>query len=299
MQITLRTPPFFSLPSTVYSHGWCALEPFGVREQPLTLTYTTQVKGLPIDLYIVSRDDNSIRVTVQSAAPIKRYDRAVIAATVSHMLRFDESFDEFYSIIKKEKELAWIRRHKAGRMLRSATLFEDIIKMIATTNCSWSLTTLIVKNLCSRLGKRAPSGTYTFPAPADIAAQSDTFLREEIRAGYRSPYMLEVSEAVASGKIDLDSFYSNELSTEELYTKLTSLKGIGPYAAENLLKLLGHYDHLGLDSWSRKKFSQIHKNGRKVSDKVIVRKYGKYGKWGGLVFWLEMTKDWYFEKFPI
>ena len=35
-------------------------------------------------------------------------------------------------------------------MLRSATVFEDIVKMICTTNCSWSLTKIIINNLALR-----------------------------------------------------------------------------------------------------------------------------------------------------
>jgi 3-methyladenine DNA glycosylase/8-oxoguanine DNA glycosylase len=299
MQITLRTPHFFSFPATVYSHGWCALEPFGIVEDPLTLTHALLIDGTPVDIKIKSLNSKTIRVGIQSEKPLDNTNRAAIATTVRHILRVDESFDEFYRIVKKGKEHRWIIRFGAGRMLRSATLFEDIIKMITTTNCSWSLTTLMVKNLCRSLGRLSPSGKYTFPRPADIAAHSETFLRNEIRAGYRAPYLLEVSEAIAAGKVDLDSYYAKDLSTEELYKKLTALKGIGPYAAENLLKLLGHYDHLGLDSWSRKKFAEIHRNGRKVSDRTINRRYNKFGRWAGLVFWLEMTKEWYFEKFPI
>jgi hypothetical protein len=77
-----------------------------------------------------------------------------------------------------------------------------------------------------------------------------------------------------------------------------SVKGIGEYAAGNIMKLLGRYDYLGLDSWVRKKFSELHRGGRKTSDTSIERHYKQFGKWKGLFFWLEMTKDWYTEKFP-
>src|SRR5260370_35068872 len=35
---------------------------------------------------------------------------------------------------------------------------------------------------------------------------------------------------------------------------MKGVKGVGPYAAENVLKLLGRYDGLALDSWTRAKF---------------------------------------------
>jgi 3-methyladenine DNA glycosylase/8-oxoguanine DNA glycosylase len=165
--------------------------------------------------------------------------------------------------------------------------------MVCTTNCSWALTTIMVRNLCQALGTETPRGKRTFPSPAAIAGQSEAFLRKEIRAGYRAPYILELSELAASGKVDMEAFRRSGQPTDELYHELRALKGVGPYAAESLLKLLGRYDHLGLDSWTRKRYGQIYHNGRKVTDRTIERRYRQYGTWAGLVFWLEMTKEWY------
>ncbi|MGH2568790.1 MAG: DNA-3-methyladenine glycosylase family protein, partial [Bacteroidota bacterium] len=74
------------------------------------------------------------------------------------------------------------------------------------------------------------------------------------------------------------------LHTGELFKQVRSVKGMGDYAAGNIMKLLGRYDYLGLDSWVRGKFSSLHKNGRTVSDKTIERHYARYGKWKGFFF---------------
>jgi 3-methyladenine DNA glycosylase/8-oxoguanine DNA glycosylase len=170
--------------------------------------------------------------------------------------------------------------------------------MICTTNCSWSLTEVIVGNLTALLGKRFDSGFSTFPRPVALAGVSEAFLRTHIKAGYRSPYLLELAERVAGGKLDLESWRSSPLPTDELFKQVRSIKGVGPYAAGNLLKLLGRYDYLGLDSWVRSQFYALNKGGRRVSDKTIERHYARFGKWRGLFFWLEMTHDWYGSKFP-
>jgi hypothetical protein len=59
-----------------------------------------------------------------------------------------------------------------------------------------------------------------------------------------------------------------------------------PAAAGSLMKLLGYYQRTAPDSWSRKKFMQI---------RGYTSYYEPFGKWAGLVFWLEMTKAWYFQ----
>ena len=61
---------------------------------------------------------------------------------------------------------------------------------------------------------------------------------------------------MASGRLPSGDWAA--LTGEEAHRRLMAIKGIGPYAAGNLLKLLGHYDHLSLDSWVRPKFAAVH-----------------------------------------
>ena len=67
----------------------------------------------------------------------------------------------------------------------------------------------------------------------------------------------------------------------------------GDYAADNMLKLLGRYDGLALDSWLRAQFYKKHNRGRKCPDKKIEKHYAKYGDWKGLAIWCDMTEDWF------
>lgn len=51
-----------------------------------------------------------------------------------------------------EPDLAWVVRG-AGRMIRSPTVFEDVVKTICTTNCAWSATIRMVSALVEHLGE--------------------------------------------------------------------------------------------------------------------------------------------------
>jgi 3-methyladenine DNA glycosylase/8-oxoguanine DNA glycosylase len=297
-KITIQAPDDFSLPATVYSHGWCVLHPFSIKQEPFSLLYSAIIRGNPVDFEITENTDRTVSVLIRSIHRLSLQQRGESIGTVRTMLRMDESFDPFYSMMSKEPHFRWIKNARAGRMLRCRSFFEDMIKVVCTTNCSWALTTTIVSNLCSMLGEKTAAGNTVFPSPEIIAAQTESFMRKEIRAGYRAPYILELSDIVASGKTDVEQFRNSVRSTDELYREFLSLKGVGPYAAESLLKLIGRYDHLALDSWVRKKYYELHHNGRHVGDKTIVKRYRKYKEWAGLVFWLEMTRQWYDEKFP-
>jgi N-glycosylase/DNA lyase len=216
---------------------------------------------------------------------------------VSTMFRLDEDLSGFHRTASRSSRHRWIARHRAGRLLRAPTVFEDMVKMICTTNCTWSLTTIMVQNLVNALGSVSREGWRTFPDAYSVAGAGERFLRNEVKTGYRSPYLLELAGLVASGKLDPEQWRSSTRPPGETLKELLSVKGIGPYAAQNMLKLLGHYDFLALDSWVRSKYYSLYHRGRTVKDRTIESRYARYGRWKGLVFWMEMTKDWHDAKF--
>jgi 3-methyladenine DNA glycosylase/8-oxoguanine DNA glycosylase len=241
---------------------------------------------------VISEDDGGIRIEVSRS----RFDNEKLIRDVRHILRLDDPLEEFYRITDIEERLWWVSASKAGRLLRSPTVFEDMVKTLCTTNCSWSLTKSMVTNLVETLGESGSGGVKAFPTPEALASVSENFYRDEIRSGYRSPYFLELAEAVAGGKIDPESWLTTDLPSDELKKEIKRVKGFGEYAADNLLKLLGRYDGLALDSWLRSQFYKKHNRERVCTDKKIERHYKKFGAWKGLAIWCDMTERWFDEK---
>jgi N-glycosylase/DNA lyase len=291
-------PERFNFWRTVYSHGWSALHPFSIRKESGTFSRIVSLEDGALVECILRDARDTIIVRTRSEIALTVDQKQRIKRQLKSCMRLDEDLSEFYLEAERSPRFRWIPKAGAGRMLRAPTVFEDVVKMICTTNCSWSLTEVMVQNLTTRLGKHFEDGRYSFPTPEAIAGKSDAFLRKYIRAGYRSPYLLELSENVASGKLDLECWRSSTVPTPELFETARSVKGMGEYAAGNILRLLGRYDYLGLDSWVRGKFYEIHARGRKVKDATIERHYAPFGRYRGLLFWLEMTRHWYKHKFP-
>lgn len=292
-------PRNYSFWRTVYSHGWCVLPPFEVRrEDSIVRRVISLSNDRHILLHITQPGKKHLHLRTTNGTSLSPGETEEILSIVQSCLRFDEDLSEFYAHARKLPAHRWIYETRAGRLLRSPTVFEDVVKMICTTNCSWALTGVMVKNLCHKLGEQVDESFFSFPSPAAIADSSERYLRKEIRSGYRSPYILELARRVAKGQIDLESWRGTPTSTRDLFDEVRSIKGMGPYAAGNMLKLLGRYDYLGIDSWCRKRFCEIHRRGRSTTDKSIERHYEPYGKWRGLFFWLDVTKDWYDTEFP-
>ena len=125
-----------------------------------------------------------------------------------------------------------------------------------------------------------------------MAEKKEKFYRDKIRAGYRAPYLVELAQRVASGELEVESWLKLDLPHEQFLKELKRVKGVGNYAAENLLKLLGRYDGLALDSWARAHFAKSRNNGRAASDKKIARYYSRFDSWRGLALLCDMTRHW-------
>ena len=217
---------------------------------------------------------------------------AIVLRDARHVLRLDDDLHPFYLSIEKDPEFSWIGAQGAGRLLRSPTVYEDLVKMICTTNCSWALTLKMVNGLVNNLGRESNDGRKSFPNAATMASMPLQFFVNEVRAGYRAPYLKELADRVASGELNVEEWLSSELPTRDLLKQMKGVKGVGDYAAENLLKLLGRYDGLALDSWTRARFFELRNKGRKANDKKIARYYARFNEWRGLALWCDVTRDW-------
>ena len=283
---------------TISSHGLADLPPNRIDEEARVLEVTLRVpQRLPRTAQVRQGRAGRAAITVLGDDPSPALARALLER-VAHVLRLDEDLSGFYERVRDDPDLAWAARG-AGRLLRSATVFEDVAKTIATTNCAWGATVRMVGALVEHLGEPAAGapqdGPYrrAFPTPAAMAEASDDFYKDVVRAGYRGPYFRALAESVASGDLDLEELATapaEELPDEDVAARLLAIPGVGPYAAAHIMMLVGRYTPLILDSWTRPKYARV--NGRKASDKTIERRFRRYGPYAGLAFWLYLTRDW-------
>ena len=279
-------------------HGVASLPPMRIDTQAWTLEVT-----LPLD-----KGARTVRVqagrrgfsTVQVAGSrLRASDGRDLLQRLRRMLSLEVDLSPFYRLARKDPELSWVCAG-AGRMIRGASVFEDVIKTVCTTNCSWSGTVRMVSALVEHLGARAegapPHGPQgrAFPTPQAMAAAPEGFYRSVARAGYRAASLKRIAAAVAEGSLDLESLgdaRSAAFSDDEVALRLRSLPGIGPYAAAHIGLLLGRTSTLILDSWTRPTYARLRGRGA-VSDRAIQRRFARYGPYAGLAFWMVLTRDW-------
>jgi 3-methyladenine DNA glycosylase/8-oxoguanine DNA glycosylase len=293
MKLTGRGGEPVDLWRTLVSHGVAALPPSVLDEERRTLEVTVPVRGgKPRTIVIREGRRGTARIEVLGPAPGPRTELR-LREVVAQMLNLDEDLAPLYAAAASDRDLSWITTG-AGRMFRSPTVFEDVVKTICTTNTTWSATERMVGALVDNLGEESAGGHgRAFSTPAAMASASESFYRDVVRAGYRGAYLHALAVDVAEGLLDLEVLRDaspEELPDEEVAARLLALPGVGPYAAAHVMMLLGRHSRLILDSWTRPKYARL--NGRKAVDRQIERRFRRYGDYAGLAFWLYLTRDW-------
>jgi 3-methyladenine DNA glycosylase/8-oxoguanine DNA glycosylase len=284
MKFTLPARKPFNFHSVTHSHGWYQLAPFQFDEESNTLCYMLQLaSGRVIELKMRDAADG---VTVQTEK-LDKSERKEVMDKVKWMFDLDSDFSHFYAVCLEEPKLERVEAHALGRVLRSPTVFEDVVKTILTTNTLWAATKNMTRKLVNEFG--APLAGQVekraFPNPASIAAGSAEILKEKVRVGYRAPAIHQLSVRVACGELDLESFKTTSLSTLELRKELLKINGVGPYAAANLLIILGRHDFIPIDSYALKMVSHEWYKGRPITAKEVEKRFEKWGEFKGLAFW--------------
>ena len=228
--IVVAAPPQFDFVATVHSHGWLTLPPYSWDADSESLRYILQTRAGAVLRLEICASDQGLRVDLPHCDRISQALECEIGTAVKRMLNLDWDLRPFYAAMRAHAGYDWLERERRGRILVCPSLWEDLAKVLLTTNCSWSQTVNMTSQLC-QLGKPHASlaGCHAFPSPQRIADMAFDDLAQSVRAGYRTAWRHELARKIANGEIDPEAWRS--LDSASLFKSVKELKGFGDYAA--------------------------------------------------------------------
>jgi 3-methyladenine DNA glycosylase/8-oxoguanine DNA glycosylase len=269
----------------IQSHGWAQLLPFRAAPTGRELARIERTRAGQV-VRLVMRPAAGTGVRVRVTPPVDANTQAELRHQVRWMLDLDADLSEFYAQARREPQLAHVEAGAQGRILRAPTVFEDLVKTLLTTNTSWAGTRRMVGALVDRLGEPHPDAPSqrAFPTPARVAAAGEEGLRA-MGLGYRAPFVADLARREVEGALHLEGLKDPRRSTEEIRRTLLALRGVGDYAAAEMLMLLGRYDYVPVDSWARKRVSEAWHAGAPVKNAAVEAAFERWGPWKGLAYW--------------
>ena len=253
--------------STVESHGWRHLAPFRWDGRILR---RAEVLGGRVTELEISSDGNLLMVSGAR-------DSDELRRKITRMFQLDVDTTGFIDLARASPDFEWVVRARFGRLLCGSTLWEDAVKIIATTNTTWAQTVRMAGLLVEKCGKNG-----AFPEPHEVARFTPDELQRDCRLGYRAKSI----HALAS--IDLTQPLPE--ATADRYAFYLDLPGIGPYGAAHLLAMDGRHDFIAVDTEFRRFVREKYHGGRRVTDTAMLRRYAKWGRWKYLAYWSDLWK---------
>lgn len=238
-RITVRTPADYLFARDVCSYGYFLLAPNLWDPIDRSLTRTLELAGGIAELVITQPTrQRGGDLRVESDRAIDRSERTALVALLSRMLRLDESEEDIARFHAVDPRWAPSGR---GRLFRSPTIFEDVVKTVTSCNVAWPSTIKMNAKLCDVVGAG-------FPSAAALARKKPQTLRARCGVGYRDARLVELAKIFARGEIDEQRLEDPATPDDDVFETLVGLPGVGPYAAGNIMQLLGRYSRLAVDT---------------------------------------------------
>jgi 3-methyladenine DNA glycosylase/8-oxoguanine DNA glycosylase len=289
----LHVPKPYAFAVSVCDHGWPVLAPNQWLADQQSLQRVEQLTSERVVLLHINGEERTdaiqVNLAVQADGPLTTAESTELLARVRWMLKLDEDFAAFYALVAAHPHIGRVVAQGRGRLLRSPTLWEDVVKTIATTNVTWSNTKGMIGRLVDHLGTPFPlnPALRAFPTPAQVAAADPALFANVIRMGYRNAYVQGLAQEIVTGARDLEALKTAHLSAIDMKKAVKSIKGIGDYAAHTLMMLLGHYSELPIDSELRSHVTRRYFAGEARPDKEMAAIYDVWGDWKYLAYWFD------------
>lgn len=301
-RFTIRPPEDYVLARDACSYGYFVLAPNLWDPASSTFTRVLDLSGGPATLVIhqasrdgrpsrgATRDSTSRRgpgaagreLRVLADRGLSRRERDEATRLITRMLRLDEPAHVIREFHRADPRF---RASGRGRLMRSPTMFEDVIKTVTSCNVTWPGTVGMNRRLCEVIGRGG-----AFPDARRLARARAATLRARCRVGYRDARIIELSRMFASGELDPGWFEDPAASDDDVHDALLRLPGIGPYAAANIMQLLGRYSRLPVDTETIRHARRL--LGLRGSTRRIIsavrRHYAPFGPHAFRSYWFEL-----------
>ena len=136
--------------------------------------------------------------------------------------------------------------------------WETLVSFIISANNNIPRIKKIINSLCCLLGEEN-NGYYSFPTPEKIMQAGIEGLAP-IKAGFRTKYIVDAAQKVASGEIPLE--YIRNCGYTEALNELKKIKGVGDKVANCVLLFgFGYYNAFPIDVWVKRVINKYYGEG--------------------------------------
>ena len=151
---------------------------------------------------------------------------------VKEIFHFDRSLDPIHEHFANTNLASVFDEHKGTPIVREFSLYATLMKSIIHQQLNLSFAHTLTTRFVHTYGHEI-DGVWFYPTPEKIAQLQVEELRELQFSTRKAEYVIGVSQAIASGELDLEKLALEDDDT--ITQSLIKYRGIGPWTAQSFL----------------------------------------------------------------
>jgi 3-methyladenine DNA glycosylase/8-oxoguanine DNA glycosylase len=231
------------------SHGWFDLIPFGLSQNRSELRYAAPSGGRNARETLRANWEHLL-VYVHSGT------KAAAEYLAFHLLGLKRDIACFQREFASEHDLSSIIEGNHGSLLRSATLFEDLLKALFTINTPWDRTRRTNDELVKQFGSNRESCSV-FPQPGNLVDVGEQAHQTLIGCRSRAKSVLKIAKRALKYP---DTFLGQAwtaLCPSDFRSLVLGCHGIGPVSANYLSSVYGRCAGFAVDAYVRRRLREF------------------------------------------
>ena len=230
--------------------------------------------------------DAPVALTPRASESLPRGAARAGELVLGHLLAFDLDLTPFCAMAREDPHLApVVERFEGLKPVRYLSIFEALVTAITTQQVNVGFGAAIRGRMTERWGDSLRLGGesyFAFPRPEALARAKPRELRRLQFSERKAEYVIGVARAAAEGEIDEDLL--RRLPLEEAVERLSALRGVGRWTAEQgLFRGLGRVEAFpGGDLGVQKVVARYCLGRERAEEERVRRVAARWAPWGGL-----------------
>lgn len=178
-----------------------------------------------------------------------------------------------------------IIRYSKGTRILNQEMFEIVISYIFSASNNIPRIENSIERLSQLYGNKMEFENnvyYSFPTIQQLSKISSDEYKENIRIGFRAPYVESTVTDIYKNGYNLEKI--KEMETLQARTKLMELQGIGPKVADCILLFsMNKKDVFPIDTWIEKVMKKYFNNEKMTKREIQQLVDNEFGKYKGII----------------
>jgi len=294
MQQRVRVPNWYDLLASIHAWVYPDVQPVPEITTPLAFGRIIKIGTQMVPLIVRQQNAGRPLTAIIDSTNDQELSGQMLQQKIEHILGLDISFKDALDVISKEPAISVIAPQVRGiRPYIADTLFEALVKSIIQQQITYRAANVITMRLVLGLGASTVFDgieLHAFPNSRDFLKCGEAGLRE-YGLGYKTKCILEVSQRVESGELDLDTLLGSNY--EDASEVLCPIRGIGEWTLQAfMIAGLGDLTVFPYgDVAMQNLLGRIYNNGLRMSKSQIQLKSSEWGAAGPKVLYLLMCAE--------